>query len=230
MSRLPRLAIGGHVHLVLQRALQPLFKDDDDRELLLRQLAAAARTENVAIHAYALLDQEILLLVTPPEAVALSRLMQGLGRSYVAGFNRRHGRSGTLWQGRFRATVVDADAFLIPCMCYVESRSAALGYPPMEYRWSSAWHHLGQTRSAFIVEHPSFWRLGNTPFDREATYRSVLERGLPPSEARAIEAAAQKGWALGGEAFLLNLEGQTERPIRPRARGRPRNTERRTEN
>ena len=226
MSRLPRLAVGGHVHLVLQRALQPLFKDDDDRALLLHQLASTARAEGVAIHAYALLDQEILLLVTPAEAVALSRLMQGLGRRYVAAFNRRHGRSGTLWQGRFRATVIDADAFLIPCMCYVESRSAALGYAPMEYRWSSAWHHLGQTRSAYIVEHPRFWQLGNTPFDREAAYRGVLERGLPSSEARAIETAAQKGWALGGEAFLRDLATRIERPLLPRPRGRPRNRER----
>src|SRR5436190_20927952 len=106
MARLPRLAVAGQPHLVIQRARagQPAFADDADRRLYLDALIGAARSCAVAVHAYALLDDEVCLLATPHQADALGRAMQRVGRAYVPVYNRRHGRQGALWAGRFQAT------------------------------------------------------------------------------------------------------------------------------
>jgi len=224
MSRLPRLAIGGRPHLIIQRGVQsqPIFVDDEDRQTFLAKLAEAATACRVAIHAYVLLDSEVALVATPHDAAGLSRMMQSLGRTYVAGFNRRHGRSGTLWQARYRCAVVEADSFLIACMRYVETRPAqVIRVEALDHPWSSAAHHIGRQPSGLVTDHPIYWRLGNTPFEREAAYRSLLERALTQKELHEIEAAALKGWALGSERFVRELARETDRRLRPLARGRP---------
>lgn len=225
MARLPRLAISGQVHQLAQlgHAGQPVFVDDADRHAYLAAMAESATGESVAIHAYALLPSEVWLVATPSKAENLGRFMQALGRRYVAGFNRRHRRAGTVWAGRYRAAVVDP-RHVLDCLVYTESLpetrglvAAAAGWP-----WSSARHHLGLERSKVVTEHPALWALGNTPFDREMRYRSLLEAGLPVGRAAAVSSAALKGWALGSDAFLAALAKQTERALAPRARGRPR--------
>ena len=122
MARLARLAVAGHVHLLKQRGNngQAVFIDRTDREYFLRLLREAATANQVAIHAYALTDSEVTLLATPGAVNGLSRMMQSLGRRYVIWFNRRHGRTGTLWEGRFRATVIEAERLLQACICFVE--------------------------------------------------------------------------------------------------------------
>ena len=122
MARLARLAVADQAHLIIQRGNngQAVFVDSRDRENLLQMLCQAAAENRVAIHAYALTDNEVALLATPDEARGLSRMMQALGRRYVVGFNRRHGRTGTLWEGRFRATVIEAERLLQACTCFVE--------------------------------------------------------------------------------------------------------------
>jgi putative transposase len=229
MARLPRLSLAGQVHLVVQRAHHGalLTADDADRRRFLDVLREAAISTNLALHAYALLPRHFLLLATPQTPDGLSRAMQSLGRSYVAGFNRRHGRTGTLWQGRFRATVLDADAYLVTAMTYVELEPVHSGEvaQPEDWTWSSVAHHLGRSRDPLITDHPLFWRLGNTPFEREAAYRARLEEGLTTRQAQALRDAAHKGWALGSGAFLDGLRARTERPVTARKRGRPRKEE-----
>lgn len=224
MSRLPRLALARHAHLVLQRTLpaQPAFVDDTDRAVFVNVLRSAAAAAGVAIHAYALFDREVRLLATPAEASGLSAMMQAVGRLYVAGFNRRHGRRGTLWDGRFRATVVDDATALVDAMRFVETPPPEAGLAhPADHPWSSAAHHVGRQASPLVSEHPGFWRLGNTPFEREALYRRLLEDGLPAARRAQIEAATLKGWALGPPEFAAALGAQTPRPVAPRRRGRP---------
>lgn len=225
MSRLPRLALARHAHLVLLRSLpaQPAFVDDTDRSAFLLALRTAASAQGVAVHAYALFDREVRLLATPAQASGLSAMMQAVGRVYVAGFNRRHGRRGTLWDGRFRATVVDDRTALVDAMRFVETPPPDLALAhPADHPWSSAAHHVGRQASPLVTEHPGFWRLGNTPFEREAVYRRLLEDDLPAARRAEIEAATLKGWALGPPAFAAALAGQTPRPVAPRPRGRRR--------
>ncbi len=225
MARLPRLALAGHAHLVslYGHSAQPVFIDDDDRRQFLAALREAALQQQVAVHAYVLLADHVHLLLTPVTAGGLGALMQGLGRRYGAGFNRRHGRHGTLWDGRYRATVVQPGACLLEAMLFIDHhavRSAGASLAA-DHPWSSARHHLGQVRDALVTEGSAWWPLGNTPFEREATYRHLLDDGLGAARAAALADAARKGWAVGDAAFIRGLASQTARPLQARPRGRP---------
>lgn len=228
MARLPRLALAGRPHYVLQRGHNgsPIFVDADDRQAYLQILKEAVAAHGIALHAYALADTEVRLLVTPTEADGVSRLMQAVGRRYVARFNRRHDRHGTLWSGRFRSTIVD-DSHVVDCVRHVETAGglgdeARAGLAAGDVQWSSAAHHAGVRSSPLIREHPLFWSLGNTPFDREAQYRRLLEAPLDEALGRAIDASIEQGWPLGADEFRLRLAAETARRLHPLKRGRPR--------
>lgn len=225
MARLPRLSVGGWPHLLIQRGhnRQAVFRDSDDRRLFLTLLGEAARAQGIALHAYALLDGELRLLATPPTGTALSSMMQSLGRRYGAYFNRRHDCTGSLWDGRFRATVIDPECHLLSCMRFVETVSTAEQLRGETHpEWSSAKHHLGQQLDPIVSDHSSYWALGNTPFERELAYRNLLERPLPDAERAMLEQAATKGWPVGSAGFLGALGSKTERRLTPLRRGRPR--------
>ena len=225
MARLPRLVLPDQAHHVVQRGhnLQAVFGDDEDRRQYLAALHEAARANAVALHAYALLDNQVQLLLRPPTEAALSNTMQALGRRYVAAFNRRHGRSGTLWEGRFRAGVVQAGMHTLQSLQLIDTLAGQPGQAARSQTgaWTSAPHRLGLRRDPLVIDPPEYWQLGNTPFEREAAYGALLEQGLdPPSRAR-IEHAAANGWAMGTPAFLAEVARAIGRPVRPRARGRP---------
>ena len=226
MARLPRLVVAGQAHHVLLRGhnAQPVFVDDEDRRLYLQALQDAARAHAVQVHAYALLGHEVQLLLRPGSEAALSRTMQALGRRYGAQFNRRHGRSGTLWAGRFRAGVVQAGTPVLHCLLLIDTLLPrhGLAASPQTAGWCSAPHRLGLRRDPLVVDPEEFWRLGNTPFEREAAYAALLAQGLGEAERRHIEHAAANGWALGSAEFLAEVAAQRGRAVRPRARGRPR--------
>ena len=225
MARLPRLAIAGQALLVslYGHSGQPVFIDDADRRTFLAALRESALAQQVAVQAYVLLDTHVHLLATPRSAAGLAALMQGLGRRYGAGFNRRHQRQGSLWAGRYRATVLQAGAWLLEAMLFIDGHGqrSGLGAEPQDHPWSSARHHLGLWRDPLITEGPAWWALGNTPFEREASYRRCLAEGLPQARALALADAVRKGWALGDAAFLDDLQRQTARPVQARPRGRP---------
>lgn len=225
MARLPRLAVPGLPHMVVQRGhnRQPVFVDDADREAFVAALREACHRHALGLHAWALLADEVWLLATPGEGADLGRAMQVLGRRYVGPFNQRHGRRGTLWEGRYRAAVIEADAWLVDAVVVVDTAPlrAGLAGAAADWPWSTAAHHLGRRRDPSVVDHPALWALGNTPFEREAAYRQRLEAGLPPERTRALVDAAMGGWPLGGAAFLAQLGRLTERPVVRRPRGRP---------
>jgi putative transposase len=225
MARLPRLSVGGLPHLLVQRSHhgQPVFIDDSDRTLFRNLLGDAAKSEGVALHAYALMDDQVRLLATPGTAEALGRMMQTLGRRYGGAFNRRHARSGGLWEGRFRATIIEPERHLLEAMRYLEDEhnwdggvAQAEGGPV-----SSRGHHVGRRQDSLVTDHALFWALGNTPFDREVNYRRLLEEGLAPAPRERLESAVRTGWPLGSEAFVADLSGKTERRLVPLKRGRP---------
>lgn len=220
MARLPRLELPGQTHLVLLRAHGALgpggaFTDDADRAAFLAALREAARAEGVAVHAWALLAGEVLLLLTPQAPGALGRVMQALGRRYVAAFNRRHGHRGSLWDGRFRSGVVEPGALRLAALQWVDGAAAEPGH-------SSASHRDGGPRQALVADLPEFWGLGNTPFEREAAYRERLAQGLAPALADTLRQATQGGWVAGSPAFAARMAEAASRATRPRPRGRPR--------
>lgn len=228
MARLPRLILSGQPHHIVLRGnnRQAIFFSDHDRQQLLTVLADAAAQYSVAVHAYVLMDNHFHLLLTPPASEALSRMMQALGRRYVGWFNARHQRSGTLWEGRFRAGLVEGDWHLLACMRYIELNPVRNGLcvEPAQWPWSSVAHHLGLTRQALITEHEQYWSLGNTPFEREHAYRAFVGQGVRPQEQALFTAAVLRGRPVGSPAFLQPLAVDHGHVVIKRPRGRPRKT------
>jgi putative transposase len=206
--------LAGQAHLVVQRSHggRPVFVDDVDRQRYLQALADAAAAEAVKVHAYALGEDGVWLLVTPAEASALSRFMQSVGRAYVSAYNRRHSQRGTLWDGRFRCSVVEPGAARLGALRIIDASGGT----------TSAIHRTGGRREAWLADPPEYWALGNTPFDREAAYRTLLVQGLPAAECERLAAAAQGGRAVGSPAFVASASAESGRPVGPRPRGRPR--------
>lgn len=225
MARLSRLAIAGLPHHVLQRGnnRQPIVIDDDDRARFLDILAAEAARQGCALHAYLLLDDHFHLLVTPPSPEALSAFMQGLGRAYVRHFNRRHGRSGTLWEGRYRATVVQPDRWMLPTMVFLDLHPVRAGLCPVaaDHAWSSHAHYAGYRSEPMLSMPAVVWQLANTPFAREAAYRARVEAGLDPQAAQRIARSVNQAWVLGDTEFVAQLQREHSRRLSPGPRGRP---------
>lgn len=223
MARLPRLSLAGVAHLVVLRGHngEAVFRDNADRSTFLEALQAAFEREHVALHAYALPDDRVWLLCTPAQDQSLSRAMQSLGRRFASAFNRRHVRSGSLWDGRYRSTVVEPGLVLLNAMLFVDQVSADPRSVGDLDHWSSARQHLGFEGPVQLKDTAEYWALGNTPFDRAAAYGVLLNEAVAGSEVARIEMAAHKGWALGSSAFTQSLQARTDRPLAPRRRGRP---------
>lgn len=225
MARLPRLVIPHQPHHVIQRGNdgQLVFRDIADYTFFLSRLKEASKQFKVAIHAYVLMPAHFHLLITPLDREGLGRMMQWMGRYYVPYFNRKYGRAGTLWQGRYKATVMDAERYLMPCCAYIELNPVRndIVQAAEDYPWSSYQHHIGHKSDPLISDHPLYWSLGNTPFEREAAYKMLIEQGVNENDVRALTEATLKGWALGSEQFQVSLEKQTARRVRPEKRGRP---------
>ncbi|MDR0479878.1 MAG: transposase [Burkholderiaceae bacterium] len=225
MARLPRLTIPGYPHFVLLTGNdgRVVFADDQDRRAWLARLQAWLVPCRVRLHAYVLLPSQVRLLVTPEDADGLPRLIQAIGRDYVRYFNRRHGRSGTLWEGRYRAAVLQPERHLLTCMALMDARPVADGLAARaaDYLWSSHAHYAGLRTDPMLTPPPAYWALGNTPFAREAAYTAQVETGVPDEHAIAIERAGRGGWALGDAAFLAPLHEQVKRRVSPARAGRP---------
>ena len=225
MARLPRLSVPGVAHYLLQQGHNggAIVRDAQDVDELLQTLREAARSNGLTLHAYAVAPEQLHLLATPDSTTSTSRTMQALGRRYAAGFNRRHGRSGGLWDGRFRSALVEGGPPLLTALRRIDAlgvdAAAAALVPGVR---SSAAHRTGGWRDPALVDPPEYWRLGNTPFERESRYRALLAEPLAPAEEQALAAAVRGSWALGSAAFLQTLVGTTARPVVPRPRGRPR--------
>ena len=225
MARLPRLTLPDHLHHVLQRGNngQTVFMDCEDYETMLALLADNSQQYGVVIHAYVLLPNQFHLLATPATADGLQRMMQAVGRRYVPYFNRRNGRTGTLWEGRYRSALIQPERYLIPCMVYLDWSPVRAGQAaqPGDYLWSSHAHWLGLRHDRLLTPHAQYWALGNTPFAREAAYAASVQTGLAPSEEAVLSSSLAGGWALGDDEFVQTLQKRTPRRVTPAKAGRP---------
>jgi putative transposase len=225
MARLPRLTLAALPHYIIQRGNNgaQIFVDAADYGFMLDLLREMARRFGVSIHGYVLLPSQFQLLATPETAVGLPQFMQSVGRSYVRYFNNRHGRSGTLWDGRYRATVVDPAGYLLASMVALDWSPvhAGLVNGPADYIWSSYQHNAGLRYGSLVHPHPAFWALGNTPFAREAGYQTVVAEGVSPEKRQSLEQAALRGWALGSKQFVADLQKRTQRRVVRQSPGRP---------
>ncbi len=226
MARLARLYVPDQPQHVILRGLdqQPAFVDDQDYELFIDCLKAAARDHHLAVHAWVLMPGAVQLLVTPSDESSLPKAMQAVGRRYVAHFNRRYARRGTLWEGRYRATVIEGERFFLLASRVVELAPVRshLVTAPEDYRWSSYRHHIGLTVDSLITDHPLYWALGNTPFERQRAYRELCEQALDERETTQLMQATLKGWVLGSDTYRDWASRSANRRVSPLPRGRPR--------
>lgn len=230
MARLPRLTLPGYPHHVIQRGnnRQAIFADPADYETLLALLEEQAGKSQVAVHSYVLMSNHFHLLATPETEQGIPQLMQAVGRRYVRYFNQRHARSGTLWEGRYRSTLIHAERYLLPCMVYMDLNPvrAGLASDAAQYRWSSHAHYIGARHDRLVSPHPLYWSLGNTPFSREAAYAELVRSGIPATDQQALTDSALRGWALGSPDYLAELQKRTSRRLTKDRAGRPPTTSR----
>jgi putative transposase len=226
LARQPRFTVPGYPHHVIQRGnnRQAVFADDEDRRIWLELLRAHARAHQVAVHGYVLMDNHVHLLLTPATQDGLPRTMQAIGRLYVRGFNRRHGRSGTLWEGRYRSTLIESERYLLACMAYIDLNPVRAGMvaAPGDYPWSSHAHYAGLRHDPALTAHPLYWALGNTPFAREQAYARLVQGAAGSKAQSELGAAVHSRSALGGESFIADLQKRTSQRLVPGRAGRPR--------
>jgi putative transposase len=225
MARLPRLTLPGYPHHVIQRGnnRQAIFAKTADYQRLLDLLDDNARQFDVAIHAYVLMSNHFHLLVTPQSSDGLPQMMQAVGRRYVRYFNDSQQRSGTLWEGRYRSTLIQTDRYLLAGMAYIDLNPvrAGLVVQAADYPWTSHGHYIGRQMDKLITPHPLVWALGNTPFAREAAYAELVQAGINPVHQSALTQATLSGWALGEPDFVADLQKRTQRRVAKGQAGRP---------
>jgi putative transposase len=225
MARLPRLTVPGYPHHIIQRGnnRQPIFGGTADYELLLGLIDEHARKQHVALHAYVLMSNHFHLLATPETAEGIPQMMQAVGRRYVRNYNLRYARTGTLWEGRYRSTLIQAERYLLACMVYLDLNPVRAGMvaDPGDYPWSSYQHYIGRRHDKLVTPHPLYWELGNTPFSRDQAYLELVRAGISRQQEQALTDSALRGWALGEPDYVADLQRRTERRLARAQAGRP---------
>ena len=224
--RRPRLDLPGIPQHITHRGVNrgATFIDDEDFAAYLQAVERVSCEQGVSIHGYVLMTNHVHLMVSAGIAGAVSRMMQALGRRYVRAFNARYGRTGTLWEGRYKSCLVDTDRYLLACLRYIELNPvrAAMVAQPWDYRWSSVHGHLGLRADARLTPHAGYLALGCHANEREMAYRRVLMEALSDDVLADIRSHMQQERALGSPAFRSMVERALNRPVDVRAQGRPR--------
>ena len=224
MARLGRYFLPDQPLHVIQRGnnRQPIFFRRDDYRRLHAWLAEAAAVHDCAVHAYVLMTNHLHLLVTPGSRQSLPRTMQALGRRYVRHVNAASRRTGTLWEGRYRAAPIDSEAYFLACCRYIELNPARAGIVahPDDYRWSSYRAHARGAADTLVRDHALYRGLGRSAADRRGVYRALFGPTLDPAFLDELRAATNGGWALGDQRFKRHLAAAVGRRAAPLPRGR----------
>jgi REP-associated tyrosine transposase len=215
MARLPRFVLPGHPQHVMIRGNNraPIFIAEQDYRFYLDKLCDAARKHRCDIHAYVLMTNHVHLLVTPQKVDGISKMIQTVGRYYVQYFNYTHQRTGTLWEGRYKACLIDSDTYALICYQYIELNPvrAQMVSHPAEYPWSSYRGNALGSQDALLTPHLLFLALGKTSEARQATYRALFAARLDEKMLDEVRAATNKAWVLGNEHFRDKISAQLNR-------------------
>jgi REP-associated tyrosine transposase len=225
MARAPRITIPAYPHHIIQRGnnRQATFFADGDYNFFLACLRQAKIKCKCKIYAYVLMTNHFHLLVEPAEAGDLGRFIQSVGRRYVRYVNETYGRSGTLWEGRFKSATVSQDEYLIACSRYIELNPVRAGLVahPKDYRWSSYRRRALGKSDRWLDEDPWYAGLGITEIERQEKYRRWIDSQIDEGEWEQIRAATQRGRPIGREIFQKQVEAETGRRLVGETRGRP---------
>jgi len=225
MARLGRYFLPHQPLHVIQRGndRQKIFFAEEDYELYRAWLAEAAERYGLAVHAYVLMTNHVHLLATPAEPRSLPATMQSLGRRYVRHVNAGRRRTGTLWEGRYRAAPIDSEAYFLACCRYIELNPVRAGMvpSPRNYPWSSYGAHALGKEDPLVSGHELYDRLGRSAEARRNAYRTLFRDALDCDFLDDLRRATNGGWALGSEAFRRKIAKIAGRRAAPLPLGRP---------
>lgn len=230
MPRQPRFVLLGHPQHVIVRGnnRDPIFYTDQDYQFYLDKLKQACDKHQCDIHAYVLMTNHVHLLITPHKQDGISKTMQMVGRYYVQYFNKVYKRTGTLWEGRYKATLIDSEQYALICYRYIEMnpvRAIGMAEHPADYPWSSyRYNALGQS-DALVIQHSLYKALGQTDEARQEGYRSLFSTELEEKTLTAIRESTNKAWVLGSDYFKEKIVDKVNRPVSPKAKGGDRKSE-----
>jgi putative transposase len=225
MPRQPRPVLPEVPLHIVQRGNNrtPCFFGDADYLVYLDLLRQSAAQAQCKVHAYVLMGNHVHLLVTPGAEASPARLMKSLGQRYVQYVNRRYGRTGSLWEGRYRSSLVEDERYLLTCQRYIESNPvrAQMVAHPGEYAWSSYRTNAHGAPSELIVPHAVYASLAAHPAVRERAYRDLFHIPLATRTINKVRRAVNGNFALGDPAFARAIEARLGRRVVPGRGGRP---------
>ena len=223
MPRKPRFVLPGEPQHVIIRGVnrEPIFYTEADYHYYLSKLKEATSKHGCACHAYVLMTNHVHLLLTPETECSISKAIQVLGRYYVQYFNYTYGRTGTLWEGRYKSTLVDSEQYLLTCYRYIELNPvrAQMVEHPSEYPWSSYQHNAVGREDALITAHYKYEELGGSEEKRQQGYRALFRTHISDRQLEEIRAAANKEWVLGSDYFKDKIARKLNRKTTPLPRG-----------
>jgi putative transposase len=225
MPRKPRFFVPGVPAHVVQRGnnRQDIFFDTSDYEVYLSLIKEARDRYSCEVHAYVLMTNHVHLLGSPMEKSSVSNMMQYIGRHYVPYINQKYHRSGTLWEGRFKATLVDTSSYLLACYRYIELNPvrALMVQRPGDYPWSSFRKNGLMEENGLITDHEEYLNLGASPMERASNYRLLFDQGIPDRVLSSIRMHTQSGTPLGNSKFGSEIEATLGTKTGQPSRGRP---------
>ncbi len=229
MARLPRLNLPNIPQHVIQRGnnRQACFFAEQDYAVYLDKLKDYSKKNKVAVHSFVLMTNHVHLLLTPEKAGGVSQLFQALGRYYVRYINQTYNRTGTLWEGRYKSTIVDNENYFLTVSRYIELNPvrANMIKHPAEYPWSSYQKNAMGKEIELITPHFCYSSLGNTDTKRQLAYQALFENQIPPYTLKEIREATNKGWVLGDQRFKKQIETLTGRRATSLSHGGDRKSE-----
>ncbi len=223
MARQPRFLLPGYPQHVIQRGnnRNKIFAEDTDYIFYVDTLSEACNRFMCRIHAYVLMTNHVHLLITPETEQGIGNVMQSLGRRYVQYFNFRHRRTGTLWEGRYKASLIDTDKYLLACYRYVELNPVRAGMVdlPAQYRWSSYHYNARGMADRLVTPHETYQSLGSDKERRCEAYSSLFRVTVSENTLKEIRDATNRAWVLGDNRFQQEVEELMRRQAAPKARG-----------
>lgn len=225
MPRKPRFYIPDIPCHVIQRGnnREPIFFQESDYRAYLCWLKEGLEKFGCTLHAYVLMTNHVHLLMTPKLNNSISLVMQHVGRHYVPYINHQYGRSGTLWEGRYKASIVDSEAYLLTCMRYIELNPvrAHMVDAPSGYTWSSYRSNAHLESNVLLTCHQEYMALGSGDVERAKVYRELFRSYIDAEELHSIRSCCQTGTPLGNNQFRDKIEKTLRARIGQARRGRP---------
>jgi putative transposase len=223
MARQPRFVLPGQPQHVIQRGnnRDVIFVAEDDYPFYLEKLASACQRFGCQVHAYVLMTNHVHLLMTPDAEKSIGQIMQSVGRYYVQYFNHRYRRTGTLWEGRYKATLIDAEDYLLNCYRYIELNPVRAGMVnhPGAYPWSSYRCTALGKEDCLVTPHALYGQLGMNDTECQQRYRGLFAQSLDEQVVKQIREATNKAWLLGNDKFKARIGELMDRQLAPKTRG-----------